>query len=114
MTIDEKIKQEAEERFGKARPIFGDKLTQNYMDIFTAGANYVKEMTGWVKVEEGCKMPEPFSHVLVWTSVCLKPSFAYYAGKDWLYFTNQENFWLSKQPHIELIAWQPLPAPPGE
>lgn len=64
----------------------------------------------WIKVED--KLPEEFTHVLVWANISIDAGYAYYAIGNWLYFTNQENFWLSKQPHIKVTHWQPLPNPP--
>lgn len=64
----------------------------------------------WVPVND--RLPKPISTVLIWTNISIEPTLAFYINNDWLYFSNHENFWLKNQPHIEVIAWMPLPQPP--
>lgn len=66
----------------------------------------------WIDVEY--RLPESFSVVLIFTTVCMFPTLGYYAGKDWLYFSVHENFWLKNQPHIKVLCWQPLPEIPQQ
>lgn len=57
----------------------------------------------WIDVN--IKLPPKFTHVLIITNISIKTDYAFYAIDDWLYFTNQENFWLKTQPHIKVISW---------
>lgn len=66
----------------------------------------------WISVND--RLPENISHVLIFSNVSVKTGYAYYINNDWLYLTNQENFWISKQPHIEITHWMPLPEPPNQ
>ena len=69
-------------------------------------------MDKWIDPNE--MLPEPISTVLIWTNISVYATLGYYIDNDWLFFSNSENFWLSKQPHIKVIAWQPLPERPSD
>lgn len=64
----------------------------------------------WIDIND--KKPNPISMVLVWTNICIRPTMCLYIKNDWLYLTPNENFWLSKQPHIKVLFWAELPEPP--
>jgi hypothetical protein len=64
----------------------------------------------WVRVED--RLPEPISVVLIWTNIDTSPRLGYYINKDWLYMTVGTSFWVSKEPHVIVTHWQPLPDAP--
>jgi hypothetical protein len=63
----------------------------------------------WISTKE--KLPDPVSTVLIWTNISTEPTLGYYAN-DWLFFSNNGNFWLKDEDHIEVQYWMELPKPP--
>lgn len=69
------------------------------------------EESKWISVKD--QLPKDIEVVLVWSNTSLQPTVAYYFQGDWLYHSiNNGQFWLSKEPHIQITHWMPLPEPP--
>ena len=70
-----------------------------------------RKSTDWISVKD--RLPKPISTVLIWTTISIEPTLGYYVN-DWLYFSPNGNFWIKKEPHIEVLYWMELPNPPKE
>lgn len=64
----------------------------------------------WIDVKD--RLPKPPAMVLIWTTISIDATLGMYIAKDWLYFSPHENFWISKEPHIQVLYWSDLPCPP--